>query len=219
MSGPTLESEQESVVRQRQIIERFRIGNERVGAAAQIEQPAPVGQAPRKARHLVADDDADAPEPDLGNQLHEPFARTALPRLPQVSVVDLDTNRRPTQENRALAQTVLKRRRFSVALNLPAASTGERRQPPSVPDEMRKRVSPDGSAVAGLSLSTSGDGAVAARRRHNLMRSRRRHRQLCPDFARVSGSSRCSYQRTSPCSASRLRIGCIVRSINSLWVD
>ena len=73
----TVESEHESVVEQRRMIESIGIPNERIGHGTQIKQLVPIGIISGQPRDLQAEEDADPCERHLSGHAGEATAMRA----------------------------------------------------------------------------------------------------------------------------------------------
>jgi hypothetical protein len=114
-----LEPEHEPIVVQPRVIDPVGVGDQRVGQRAQIQQPVPVGVAPRQPRYLDPEHDPDPPQPDLGDQPLEPVAPVAALGRPALVLVDHDHLRGvPAQRDRPLNQLILALATLGVALDL-----------------------------------------------------------------------------------------------------
>ena len=63
-----LQPEQEPVVEQRRVIDPVRIADQRLGQAAQVDEPIPVGIVAGQSGHPQAQHQTDVSEGDLGGQ-------------------------------------------------------------------------------------------------------------------------------------------------------
>ena len=114
-----LQPEHEPVVVQPRVIDPVGVGDQRVGQRAQIQQPVPVGVAPRQPRDLDPEHDPDPPEPDLGDQPLEAVAPVGALGRPALVLVDHDHLRGvPAERDRPLDQLVLALAALGVALDL-----------------------------------------------------------------------------------------------------
>jgi len=114
-----LQPEQQAIVEVARRVDPVLVGDQRPGEGAEVEQLVPVGRGAGKPRNLKREDHADLAEPDLGDQLLEAEAALArCARAASVLVDDGDRLGRPVERERPLAQGVLARLRFQVALEL-----------------------------------------------------------------------------------------------------
>src|SRR5436190_794353 len=114
-----LEPEQEPVVEVLRRIDPVRVGDQRRGQGAEVEQLVPVGRRARQARDLEREHQPDLPQPDLGDELLE--AEPALARgarAAEVVVDDRARGGRPAELERALPERVLAGARLVVAREL-----------------------------------------------------------------------------------------------------
>jgi len=114
-----LQPEHEPIVVQARMVDPVRVGDQRVGQRAQIEQPVPVGVAARQPRDLDPEHDPDPSQPDLGDQPLETVAPVAaFGRSALVLVDDDHLPGRPAERDRPLDQLVLALAALAVALDL-----------------------------------------------------------------------------------------------------
>jgi site-specific DNA recombinase len=110
--------EQQPVVVGARIVDAIGIGDERPHDRGQIEQGVPIGVAPGEPAGLIAEDDPDMAEGDLGYHLLEARALAVLAGLAEVGVDHVDALRNPPQRSRALHQGVLIGLALSMVLDL-----------------------------------------------------------------------------------------------------
>jgi hypothetical protein len=103
-----LEPQHEPVVEVPRMVDAVRVGDQRVGHGAQIEQLIPIGVVPSQPRHLQAEHDPDLAQPDVRDQLLEPRPPGRVRARPtQISVDHHHLMRRPAQRHRSFPQLVL----------------------------------------------------------------------------------------------------------------
>src|SRR6266567_79331 len=114
-----LETEQQSIVEHRGMIDAVGIANEGVGEAAEIEQAIPIGIVAGEAGDFEAEHDPDMAEGDFGGEPGEAIALDdAGTGKPEVFVDNDDLLRRPAKCRRPGGQGVLALCRFSIVLDL-----------------------------------------------------------------------------------------------------
>ena len=114
-----LETEQQSIVEHRGMIDAVGIADEGVGEAAEIEQAIPIGIVSGEAGDFEAEHDPDMAEGDFGGEPGEAIALDdAGTGKPEVFVDNDDLLRRPAKCRRPGGQGVLALCRFSIVLDL-----------------------------------------------------------------------------------------------------
>jgi hypothetical protein len=114
-----LQAQHEPVVEVPRTVDPVDVGDQRAGQGAQIKQLTPVRVVARQPRDLSAQDQPNAAEPDLCNQILETQPAVGRgARTSQVFVDDRDRLRRPAKLDRPLPQPVLQRARLVVVLHL-----------------------------------------------------------------------------------------------------
>ena len=114
-----LESEQQSVIEVRRVVDAILVADQRGGQRADLQQPMPVHRVASQARDLQAEHDAGMPHADLGHQVLEALAVRRGARLAEVAVDHDDAFLGPAQRHRALAQAVLALGALGVLEHLP----------------------------------------------------------------------------------------------------
>jgi hypothetical protein len=103
-----LQAEYQPVVEIARVIHPVGVGDQRVSQRAQVQKLIPVGVIAGQPGHLDAENDPDMTQPDIGDQLLEPFPGGGLRTRPaQVGVDDPDLVGIPAQRHRAFTQLVL----------------------------------------------------------------------------------------------------------------
>jgi hypothetical protein len=103
-----LETEHQPVVELRRVVYPVCVGDQRVGQRAQIQQLVPVGVVASQPRRLDPEHDADLAQPDIGDQLPKPGARTRRSTgTAQVLIDHPHLAQRPAQRRGPLPQLVL----------------------------------------------------------------------------------------------------------------
>ena len=85
-----LEAQQQPVVEVTGIVDAVLVEDERVGERADLEEPMPVGGAPREPRDFQAHGETDPPEADLSHQPLEAVARGGAGGREPLVLVDYD---------------------------------------------------------------------------------------------------------------------------------
>ena len=103
---------------QPRVVDPVRVGDQRVGQRAQIEQPVPIGVAPRQPRDLDPDHDPDPAQTDLSDQPLEAVAAVNALARPALILGHDHLRCRPAERDRPLDQLVLALPALAVALDL-----------------------------------------------------------------------------------------------------
>ena len=110
---------QQPVVERAGVVEAVGVADQRVGHAAQVEQPIPVGVVARQPRDLQAEHQPGVAERDLGRQAREPRALDCPePEMPEVLVDHHHLLAREPELERPADERVLALGRLDVALEL-----------------------------------------------------------------------------------------------------
>ncbi len=113
------QAKHEAVVEVTRVIDAVRVGDQRVGQRAQIQQLVPVGVVAGQPADLDAEDDADPAQADVGDQILESFPRGRFRTgTAQVGVDHPHLMRVPAQRDRTFAQLVLPQQAFGVLSQL-----------------------------------------------------------------------------------------------------
>jgi hypothetical protein len=114
-----LQAQQQAIVKIPRVVDAIGVGDQRVEQGAQFQEPMPVGTVARQAGHLVAHDDADPAEADVGDQPLKAFTPGGvLAGLPLVLVNNRDLVFLPAQLKQLLRESPLVDRAFLVFQDL-----------------------------------------------------------------------------------------------------
>ncbi len=121
-----LQPEQEPVVEQPRMVDTIRIADQRVGQAAQVDEPIPVGIVAGQSGYLQAQHQTDMSKGDLGGQPREARSRDcAGSGQTEVFVDDDNPIGGPAKLTGLMRQGVLSVGRLAVVLDLGAAGLAQ----------------------------------------------------------------------------------------------
>ena len=117
-----LEAQEQAVVVGAGVVEAVSIADQRVEERAHLQELVPVPAGPGEAGDLDAQDQADVPKADLGNETLEAGPIDAGGAgAAEILVNDDDLFARPAEPASPISQGLLQARRFAVLLNLTQA--------------------------------------------------------------------------------------------------